>query len=79
MFDWLHPPHDSLELEHAKHRQEERDARKKRDPLEEYEFIIEEGLVVEEISQEAFQQQLPPPISASVGANHVNNAPDLTF
>lgn len=61
MFHWLHPPHDSLELEHAKHRQEERDARKKRDPLEEYEFIIEEGLVVEEISQEEFQQQLETP------------------
>lgn len=61
MFDWLHPQQNSPELEHAKHRQEERDARKKRDPLEEYEFIIEEGLVVEEISQEEFQQQLKTP------------------
>lgn len=61
MFDWLHPQQNSPELEHAKHRQEERDARKKRDPLDEYEFIIEEGLVVEEISVEEFQQQLKTP------------------
>ena len=61
MFDWLHPQRNSLELEHAKHRQEERDASKKRAPLDEYEFIIEEGLVVEEISQEEYQQQLKTP------------------
>lgn len=61
MFDWLHTQQESPELEHAKHRQEVRDARKKRDPLEEYEFIVEEGLVVEEISQEEFQQQLKTP------------------
>ena len=74
MFDWLHPQQNSPELEHAKHRQEERDARKKRDPLEEYEFIIEEGLVVEEISVEEFQQQLKSQINSSVGVNHASNA-----
>ena len=68
MFDWLHPQQKSPELEHAKHRQEERDARKKRDPLEEYEFIIEEGLVVEEISQEEFQQQLKTPNTTRASA-----------
>lgn len=61
MFDWLHSQPISPELEHAKHRQEERDAHKTHDPLEEYEFIIEEGLVVEEISVEEFQQQLKTP------------------
>ena len=68
MFDWLHPQQNSPELEHAKHRQEERDARKKRDPLEEYEFIIEEGLVVKEISQEEFQQQLKTPNTTRASA-----------
>ena len=58
MFDWLHPQHDSPELEHAKLRQEERDANERRDPLAEYEYIVEEGLVVEEISPEEYQRQL---------------------
>ena len=44
-------------MEHAKHRQEERDAATHRDPLDEYEFIHEDGLVVEEISPEEFQRQ----------------------
>ena len=57
MFDWLHPNHKSPELEHAKHRQQERDAATHRDPLDEYEFIHEDGLVVEEISPEEFQRQ----------------------
>lgn len=56
MFEWLHPHHDSLELEHAKHRQEERDAMPHSDPLEEIEYIDEEGLVVEEINPEEFQR-----------------------
>ncbi len=58
MFDWLHPKPASPELEHAKHRQEERDATLQQDPLEEYEYIVEEGLEVEEISPEEFQRQL---------------------
>lgn len=58
MFDWLHSQQDSLELEHAKRRQEERDARKKRDPLDADVFSIQGGVVVEEISQEEYQQQL---------------------
>lgn len=57
MFDWLNPHHNSPELEHAKHRQEERDAASHHDPLEEYEYIQEDGLVVEEISPEEFQRQ----------------------
>lgn len=57
MFDWLHSHHNSPELEHAKHRQEERDAVARHDPLEEYEYIQEDGLVVEEISSEEFQRQ----------------------
>lgn len=58
MFDWLYPHHKSPELEHAKHRQEERDAAMHQDPLDEYEVIDEDGLVVEEISPEEFQSQL---------------------
>jgi hypothetical protein len=58
MFDWLHPQPESPELEHAKQRQEERNAALHRDPLEEYEYIVEEGLEVEEISPEEFQRQL---------------------
>ena len=58
MFDWLHPQPKSPELEHAKQRQEERDASLHPDPLEEYEYIVEEGLEVEEISPEEFQRQL---------------------
>ena len=59
MFDWLHPLHHySPELEHAKHRQEERDAASHQDPLDEFEIIDEDGLVVEEISPEEFQRQL---------------------
>lgn len=58
MFDWLHPHHDSPELEHAKHRQQERDAHKHADPMEEVEYIDENGLVVEEISAEEFKQQV---------------------
>jgi hypothetical protein len=57
MFDWLHLHHNSTELEHAKHRQLERDATSHQDPLEEYEYIKEDGLVVEEISPEEFQRQ----------------------
>jgi len=57
MFDWLHPQHNSPELEHAKHRQQERDAAVPRDPLDEFEFIQEDGLVVEEISPEEFERQ----------------------
>ena len=57
MFDWLHSHHNSPELEHAKHRQEERDATSHQDPLDEYEFIQEDGLVVEEISPEEFHRQ----------------------
>jgi len=56
MFEWLHSHHDSPELEHAKHRQEERDASSHADPLEEIEYIDEEGLVVEEIDPEEFQR-----------------------
>jgi len=56
MFEWLHSHHDSLELEHAKHRQEERDAISHSDPLDEIEYIDEEGLVVEEINPEEFQR-----------------------
>lgn len=55
MFEWLHSHHDSPELEHAKHRQE-RDASSHADPLEEIEYIDEEGLVVEEIDPEEFQR-----------------------
>ncbi len=58
MFDWLHPKHESPELEHAKHRQEEREATLEPDPLEEYEYIVEDGLVVKEISAEEYQRQL---------------------
>lgn len=58
MFDWLHPKHESPELEHAKQRQEERAAAVHPDPLQEYEYIVEEGLEVEEISPEEFQRQL---------------------
>lgn len=58
MFDWLHAhPNKSPELEHAKHRQQERDAAMHQDPLDEYEYIQEDGLVVEEISPEEFQRQ----------------------
>lgn len=56
MFEWLHPHHDSPELEHARHRQEERDALPHADPLEEFEFIDEAGLIVEEIKPEEFQR-----------------------
>ena len=56
MFEWLHPHHDSPDLEHAKHRQEERDAMSHADPLEEIEYIDEEGLVVEEIDPQEFQR-----------------------
>ncbi|MDP1681727.1 MAG: hypothetical protein Q8L39_08115 [Burkholderiales bacterium] len=56
MFEWLHPHHDSPDLEHAKHRQEERDAISHADPLEEIEYIDEEGLVVEEIDPQEFQR-----------------------
>ena len=58
MFDWLHSHHDSPELEHAKHRQEERDAMAHSDPLEEIEYIDEKGLVVEEINPEECPQEL---------------------
>lgn len=56
MFDWLHPHHDSPELENAKHRQQERDAHKHPDPMEELEYIDKAGLVVEEVSTEDYQQ-----------------------
>ncbi|OFZ97955.1 MAG: hypothetical protein A2Z44_04010 [Betaproteobacteria bacterium RBG_19FT_COMBO_58_11] len=58
MFEWLHPHHDSLELEHAKHRQEERDAGAHADPLEEIEYIDEDGLIVEEIDPETCPQDI---------------------
>jgi hypothetical protein len=58
MFDWLKSHHDSQELEHAKLRQEERDAALHPDPLEEYEVIEEDGLVVEEVSPEEYKRQL---------------------
>jgi len=52
MFDWLRHHHDSPELEHAKQRQQERDAHKQPDPLEEVEYIDEDGMIVKEISTE---------------------------
>ncbi|MBI5750994.1 MAG: hypothetical protein HZA59_02450 [Hydrogenophilales bacterium] len=58
MFEWLHPHHDSPELEHAKHRQEERDAMAHSDPLEEIEYIDEDGLVVEEIDPDKCPQDI---------------------
>ena len=58
MFEWLHPHHDSPDLEHAKHRQEERDAMPHADPLEEIEYIDEEGMVVEEIDPQEFQRSV---------------------
>lgn len=56
MFEWLHPHHESPELEHAKHRQEERDALSHADPLEEVEYIDEAGLIVEEADPEEFKR-----------------------
>lgn len=56
MFEWLHSHHDSPELAHAKHRQEERDAMSHSDPLEEVEYIDDQGLVVEEIDPVEFQR-----------------------
>lgn len=57
MLEWLHHHHDSLDLEHAKQRQHERDlAQKQQDPLAEYEVINANGLVVEELTSEEFKQ-----------------------
>ena len=56
MFEWLHHQQESLDLEHAKQRQNERDlVQNQRDPLAEYEVINSDGLVVEELSSEEFK------------------------
>lgn len=65
MFTWLHQHHDSLDLEHAKQRQHDRDLQQKQeDPLAEYEVIDANGLVVEELNSEEFKElirNLKPP------------------
>lgn len=53
MFEWLHPHHDSPDLEHAKKRQQERDlAHTHADPLAEYEVLDTTNMVVEELPAE---------------------------
>ena len=58
MFDWLDTDEESTDLEHAKLRQEERDAAFRRDPLEAHKVLDESNLIVEEISPVEFQRQL---------------------
>jgi len=43
MFEWLHSHHDSPELEHAKHRQEERDASSMPIPLKKLNILMKKA------------------------------------
>ncbi len=57
MFEWIHHLHESQELEHARHRQAQREAQSNADPLEEIEYITEDGLVVEEMYPQEFLKE----------------------